>query len=132
MVRVTKSPQPDEDESDLPDGTEHVIVARRSKGVTAHAPRGYDGETNRWGKITYEYGDEVPEDIAENTWSVLGEVSESYVAVDEDGEVVYSPDEMGENDVEMLIQKWEANGFKPGDYTTRYYREQGGKGGASE
>lgn len=66
--------------------------------------------------------------MAENTWGLKG----AYVALDEDGEVLHSPRRMDADDVDMLVRKWQANGFKPDDYSLRYYREQGSNGGGSE
>lgn len=115
--------QSDPDVSNLPDGTEHVIYARRNNPMSSHPPRGYGGETDKFGTVQYEYADELPEDCAERSFGTFSDV---FVAVDEDGKVLHSPDEMDSHEEEAVVREWKANGFKPDDYSTRYYREQGG------
>lgn len=115
----------EDDESDLPEGTEHLIVSRPYNGIDGASPDGYDGPD----RITYEQGDEVPADMAERTFDAF---RHHYIAVDGDGEVLHSPNDMEEGVAGGVVNQWERDGFKPDDYSLRYYREQGSNGGGSE
>ncbi|WP_049904103.1 hypothetical protein [Halococcus agarilyticus] len=108
MVRVPASAQPEEAQLELPDGTEHVVVASES-GIKGNPPEGYDAVD----RLTYERGDELPAAMARSCYNSFGD---SVIVIGGDDEPLHSPEDMDPEVVGVIINQWHEDGFDPSEH----------------
>lgn len=113
MVREQGPPAGEEDERrELPDGTEHVIVAVE-RGIRINVPEGYEPADDTVDRLTLELGDALPADAARDCFNSFGD---SVLAIDADDEPLAVPGDAPSERVEYVIKEWRTDGFDPNEY----------------